>query len=246
MKCKLIDSHCHLDLYKNPLSLAKKIGRIYGYAICMTNLPSKFQAIQYTLKSYKNIRFALGLHPQEIAKHTKHEFELFSKLLDTTSYIGEIGLDFSPNWIHTAEKQIRSLEKILNMLRNKQKLISLHSRNAERYVLDLLIEKKIKAAVFHWYSGSNKILDSILQEGFFISVNPSMIKSKRGRSIISRIPKERILTETDGPFISTNNRPIEPLDIIPVLEFLSLQWNISNDNVKCRIFNNFKNLLMNA
>ncbi|GAP21942.1 TatD family hydrolase [Leptolinea tardivitalis] len=243
MNCVLIDTHCHLDFYKNPERVAQNMEMQGGYVISMTNLPSHYVFSQPHVKPFKKVRLSLGLHPLEIERHTNREFEIFSEMVDTTSYIGEVGLDFSREWKSSSERQIRSLNFVLGLLNQKPKFVSLHSRGAEKEVLDILIDNKIQVAVFHWYSGSITTLDVILQKGFYFSINPSMIKSNQGRKIISYIPRDRILTETDGPFISIYNKPVEPTSVVDVIRFLSQQWEISYDEAMCQIYSNFKILM---
>ena len=90
----IIDTHCHFDMMPNPeayISAKEKVGDI---VIGMTNLPSHFKMGFPHVKRYKHIRLALGLHPL-LASENKNELPLFNCLLDQTSYMGEIGLDFS-------------------------------------------------------------------------------------------------------------------------------------------------------
>jgi TatD DNase family protein len=87
----IIDTHCHLDFYKDPLEFAKRYERLGYVIIGVTNLPSYFEQGSKFLKSFKRVRLALGLHPLEAKKHTKIELEKFSILSSKTSYIGEVG-----------------------------------------------------------------------------------------------------------------------------------------------------------
>lgn len=198
----IIDTHCHFDMMPNPegyISAKEKAGDI---VIGMTNLPSHFKMGQSHLIGYKHIRLALGLHPL-LAADNKREVALFKQLIEQTSYIGEIGLDFSTKGIATKNEQISVLREVLATLKGGKKIISVHSRKAEIELLDMLCEYEIKNVIFHWYSGPVELIPTILERGFFFSVNESMCRSKNGQSIIEKIPRERILTETDAPY---NNR----------------------------------------
>ena len=101
----IIDTHCHFDMMPHPeayISAKEKAGDI---VIGMTNLPSHFRMGQPHLRSFKHVRLALGLHPL-LASENKNELPLFNCLLDQTSYIGEIGLDFSKEGITTKNDQV--------------------------------------------------------------------------------------------------------------------------------------------
>ncbi len=76
-----------------------------------------------------------------------------------------------------------------------------------------------------------------------MSVNPAMIKSESGRKIISKIPGNLILTETDGPFVNENNSPIRPGQVHTVITFLAKEWNVNESEVKQSVFSNFNRLL---
>ncbi len=223
----IIDTHCHFDIMRTPeayITAKENAGEI---VIGMTNLPSYFSMGQPHLKGFKYIRLALGFHPL-LAAENKRELSSFRQLIDQTSYVGEIGLDFSKEGILTKDEQIYAIREILAVLRDKKKIISVHSRKAEKDLLDLLCEYDIKNVIFHWYSGPVDLVPMILKQGFYFSINEAMSRSKNGRSIIESIPKDRLLTETDAPY---NDRT----DIREVLS----QLNMSEQDV----YNNFKRLL---
>ena len=195
----IIDTHCHFDMMPNPkayISAKEKAGDI---VIGMTNLPSHFKMGFPHVKRYKHIRLALGLHPL-LASENKNELPLFNCLLDQTSYIGEIGLDFSKEGLSTMEDQIYVLRKLLEKLEGRKKIISVHSRKAEKELFDLLCEYNINNVIFHWYSGPIDLIPSIISKGYYFSINEAMTISKNGRAIIKEIPRNRILTESDAPF----------------------------------------------
>ena len=223
----IIDTHCHFDMMPNPeayISAKEKAGDI---VIGMTNLPSHFKMGFPHVKRYKHIRLALGLHPL-LASENKNELPLFDSLLDQTSYIGEIGLDFSKEGLSTKEDQISTLRKLLEKLEGRKKIISVHSRKAEKELFDLLCEYNINNVIFHWYSGPIDLIPSIISKGYYFSINEAMTISKNGRTIIKEIPRSRILTESDAPF---NNK----VDI----KEAQINMQITENEVK----NNFMELL---
>lgn len=234
----LIDTHCHIDLYENPHVIAKECEQLGIITIGMTQLPSHFKMGLKHIFSYKKVHLALGMHPLFAQSH-EGEFDNFIYFLDKTPYIGEVGLDFSKEGINTKQLQINSFKKILNAIKNRRKILSLHSRRAEKDVLQFLIEYEIEYAIFHWYTGSINLIEEIIENGYYFSINPAMIYSASGKKIIQAIPKHRILTESDGPFVLIKNKPIRPKDIIVVHEYLSNLWNMSIQKVNEQIENNF-------
>ena len=231
----MIDVHCHFDMAKNPEKYISSNEKSQMITIGMTNLPSHFQMGINYVKRYKYIRIALGLHPLRAKEHEKEYFK-FRQYVNETSYIGEVGLDFSREGFSTKEIQVKSFEFVLDCIKNKNKILSLHSRRAEKETLEMLIEKGIENAIFHWYSGPLSTLKSIVNSGFFFSINSVMIQSDNGKKIISEIPKELVLTETDFPFIINSN-------ISDVHIFLSKLWNVTEAESEKIIADNFNRLL---
>lgn len=223
----IIDTHCHFDMMSRPEAFISEKERNGDIVIGMTNLPSHFKIGQPHLNSFRHVRLALGLHPLLAAKN-RNEVSMFHKFVDHTSYIGEIGLDFSREGVDTKDEQIKVLREILVTLKGKRKIISVHSRKAEKELLELLCEYDIENVIFHWYSGPVDLIPSIVSKGYYFSVNEAMCTSKNGLLIIKNIPKERILTESDAPY---NER----CNIRNVLESLSLSEQ--------DICSNFMNLL---
>jgi TatD DNase family protein len=240
---QIIDTHCHVDMYKNPHSICEESEKLGIITIGMTLLPSHFELGYKHILKYKKVHLALGLHPLKSEFHAD-EFDNFVYFLDHTSYIGEIGLDFSNEGVGTKDLQIDSFKKILFVLKDKRKIISLHSRRAEKDVLRLLVEYKIQNAIFHWYTGPGYLIKEIVENGYYFSINPAMIRSANGKKIISQIPRHRILTESDGPYVLLKNEPINPKDIILVQEYLSFLWGVPLEKVSEQIENNFA-LLVN-
>ncbi|PPZ90492.1 TatD family deoxyribonuclease [Cloacibacterium normanense] len=240
----MIDTHCHIDLYQNPKSILELCESKRINVLSMTNLPSHFKMGLPFFQNAKYCRMALGMHPLYAEFHEK-EFITFEKYLNFTSYIGEVGLDFSKEGVFTKEIQIASFNRILMLVSDKKKILSIHSRRAEKEVFELLQHYKIQNAIFHWYSGGLNLIKNISDAGYYFSVNPAMIKSISGQKIISKIPKGNILTETDGPFIYKDNLPLIPGEIEEVLDYFSKIWNINVDEVQNIINVNFKRLVNN-
>lgn len=200
----IIDTHCHYDMMEYPEGYINKVEYTGNIVIGMTNLPSHFDMGYEHVCKYKNVRLALGFHPQ-LADNYKDELFLFEKYLGRTSYIGEIGLDFSSEYVSTKDIQISCLKNILEKLQGKNKIISVHSRRAERELFSLLLDYNIKNVIFHWYSGPLSLIPDIINEGYYFSINEAMTLSASGQKIINEIPLNRILTESDAPYNRKNN-----------------------------------------
>jgi TatD DNase family protein len=239
----MLDTHCHLDLYPDPSQTALNAEDAGVFVVCVTNLPSAFLAAQPHVSRFKTVRLALGLHPLNSELHTKEELSQFSRLVSQTSFIGEVGLDFSREGKETKARQLISFRFALRALQKQPKFVSIHSRQAETAVLEVLREEYPRPIVFHWYSGTLKHLDDAIEDGHFFSINPAMIRTERGKKIIARIPHDRILTESDGPFINIASRTIEPRDVLTVEEALGEIWETDALAARSIVRKNFQTLL---
>lgn len=238
----MIDVHCHIDQFKKPFEIAQRAEREGIITIGVTSLPEHFELGYSHLTSFKRVRLALGYHPM-LARNQEFNESLFKTLSKKTSYIGEIGLDFSEKDASKREAQVDILQRIFKIIRDRPRFISLHSKRAEKKLYELLIENNIKKAVFHWYSGPLNLIDKIIEEQHYFSINPSMINSQNGQKIIKRIPQYRILTETDGPYVKINGKPAEPGSVRHVLSYLQKLWQRSDDDVANQIQSNFRSLI---
>ena len=120
----MIDTHCHFDMMPQPETYIRQRELAGDIVIGMTNLPSHFQVGQPHLRGYKHIRLALGMHPL-LATESKIEVPLFKRLVDQTSYIGEIGLDFSKKAYATKDGQVAVLREVLSAIRGKNHILYL-------------------------------------------------------------------------------------------------------------------------
>lgn len=238
----MLDSHCHLDRYPDPLAVAREAERRGTFIIAVTNLPSHFSAGVPHTRSLKKVRLALGLHPLAAADHD-NELSRFTELLPQTSFVGEVGLDFSHQGMSTQEQQIRSFRVVAEHVSRTPKIVSLHSRGAEPTVLAILQEYRIRTAIFHWYSGTLSTLRLAAAAGHYFSVNPAMIVSTKGQEIIRRIPRDQLLTETDGPHVLMDKVPARPWDVAAVEEHLATVWQTTVADVQQQVWRNFQRLV---
>lgn len=238
----MLDTHCHLDRYAEPQSVAARASRDGVFVIAVTNLPSHFEIGTPHVARLSRVRLALGLHPLAADQHAE-ERENFERLFNTTSFIGEVGLDFSREGKGTADIQTESFRFVARLLSAHPKFVTLHSRGAETETLSVLQEFRVRAAVFHWYSGPVNVIDDVLAAGHYFSVNTAMTQSAKGRKIISRFPRERVLTETDGPYVKVRGMPAQPVAVKVVEQFLASTWHVQSSQASQIVWNNFRHLL---
>lgn len=239
----MIDFHCHLDLYSKPFEIAQGCAERGIYVLSVTTTPSAWQRTNDL--AINRIRTALGLHPQ-LAHQRKYELEIFDELLQNIRYVGEIGLDGAPEFSPYWNDQCLVFNHILDSCaRAGGRIMSIHSRRASESVLNYLeVHMDAGIPILHWFTGSFRDLNRAIEFGCWFSVGPAMLNSKRGKEIAIRIPTERILTESDGPFAHINGRPIMPWEVDKAVVLLADLWGSTQQEAQITLHENFSRLLV--
>lgn len=240
----MMDLHCHVDLYPDNDKILSDIDNSGYYVLSVTTVPSAFIGTKALTNKLNNCRTALGLHPQ-LAHQRYNELSLFDSLCDKTRYIGEIGLDGSKGYTEHMEIQQVVFEHILNKCCEfNDKILTIHSLNAVDKVLDLLsVYTEAGKPILHWFLATKKQVDRAVGLGCYFSVGPAMINSTRAKKVISWLPKDRVLLETDGPFAKTEGRSAFPSDVVLVILFLSEIWGKPISQVRNDLKSTLKTLL---
>jgi len=208
----LIDTHAHLDFpdfakdRKEVLERARQAGIEY-----ILNISSDFASNLKSLElasAYPEVYATLGIHPhhaKDIDKETLSKIKELAKNNKKVVGVGEIGLDFYKN-LSPRENQIRILREFLELAKELSLPVIIHCRNAQKEALDIL-KKEARASflggVFHCFSGDQNFLKEILDLGFYVSftANITYANAQNLRELVKETPIERILLETDCPFL---------------------------------------------
>lgn len=245
----LHDTHCHVDLFPSPAEVMRQAEVARVYTIAVTTLPSCFAPTERLVAGSKFVRAALGFHPELVAERA-HEIPLFLEALPRTRYIGEVGLDYTTSDKGARSQQRRALSTIVAACEAAgDKIVTVHSRRAAEDVVDTFGASFRGNYILHWYSGGNRTLHRALANGAYISANLAMLRSERGRAIIAEVPPERVLIESDGPFVTTSadgsgaKTPAGPTHARDVAHLLSNLWGV-NPGVGVNVLHgNFRRLL---
>lgn len=242
---KLVDFHCHLDLYPDFEALVQESERLKIFTLAVTTTPKAWARNNALASKTRHVRAALGLHPQLVADHWR-DIDLWEKSLANTRYVGEVGLDAGPRYYSSMDRQVEIFRRILKCCaRAGDKILSIHSVRSATKVMDL-IEEEVPTGrakfVFHWFSGSIAEARRAVSTGAYFSVNAHMLQSDRGRALVSSLPIDRILTETDGPFTAAGEAPARPRDVGQALALLDATMGISADEWAKIVLQNLKRL----
>jgi TatD DNase family protein len=239
----VIDLHCHLDLYPDPRRVAEECRHRQIYVLSVTTTPSAWKGTAALAEGAPRIRTALGLHPQ-LAHERKGELALFARLLPETRYVGEVGLDGGPEYKRYWGDQVKVFERILAACGEcGGRVLSVHSRRAAGPVLDHL-ERVPNAGtpIMHWFSGSPRELARAADLGCWFSVGPAMLAGEKGRALVGSMPRDRVLTETDGPFARVEGQSAYPWDASIAVAGLAGLWDVSEHEAERTLRENLRRL----
>lgn len=242
----LVDFHCHLDLYPDHQAIVRESEEAGVFTLAVTTTPRAWSRNQELAQATRHVRAALGLHPQLVAERAS-ELPLWEAHLTETRYVGEVGLDAGPRFYKSFDLQKQVFEHVLRCCANAgNKVITVHSIRAAKAVLDHIeayLPPSQGRVVLHWFTGSKADAKRAVEMGCYFSINASMLDDERHAAMVAVIPLDRLLTETDGPFTKTAERPSKPADVAIVVEELSRLHAMSTPAFAAMVRRNLNRLL---
>ena len=158
------DWHAHLDLTSAPMTYVSKLRDSVCSCLCVTTSPAAWRIASEKFAAYEKINVALGLHP-ELVKSKSGELSLFEQYSRRTRFIGEIGLDGKAKDWETQIKVFSVITDILSVQKNK--VISIHSKAADTYVVDFVERlSRQNFVIMHWFSGSISNMKKLLNMNY--------------------------------------------------------------------------------
>jgi TatD DNase family protein len=215
----IIDSHAHLDLledYKAALERARQAKVIHVVTIGV-DLETSAKAAEFA-KQEKNVSFCPGIHPHDAAEAPPDYQKQLLDLAQSNGAVGwgECGLDYYYNK-SPKQEQRRIFSEQIEAAKNAGLPLVIHDRDAHEEVLELLAEQDAGqvGGVIHCFSGDEKIARKALDLGFHLGVTGTITfpKSEDLRKAVAITPLERLLVETDCPFLAPvpkRGKPNEP------------------------------------
>ncbi|MBI28834.1 MAG: hypothetical protein CMI95_02940 [Pelagibacteraceae bacterium] len=258
MKIKLIDSHAHLD--KDSSSeyffniIKNSIDNNISSILAINTKISEFDKLYNLVKDYKSIWCSIGEHPCNINKNNIPSKKLIlSKINDKVIGIGETGIDlyYTKNEINS---QFEAFNNHIEASAETGLPLIIHLRNSEQELMNLLQNKnkqKKLNVVMHCFTGSYELLKKCLDNDFYISISGIITfkKSYELQDIVKKIPLNRLLLETDSPFLAPvpkRGKKNEPSYLIYTAEYLSSLLNIDFIELSSKTNDNFYNLFTKA
>lgn len=174
---------------------------------------------------YPGFKLAMAIHPQDLEDdHDAERLTRFEKLLRETKpdMIGETGLDYYSH-PHTRDHQLLFFQRQLELAREMNLPVDIHSRKAANDTLEILKKNPVRG-IIHSYSGSIEMARLFMKEGFYLSFGASVLfkNAKKPQEVVRQIPLDRLLIETDAPYQSPiKDKRHEPADVVAIYEAIA-------------------------
>ena len=252
----IIDSHCHLNYEPLSHSLEEIINRAnkkgVKYLLTISTEDKSYKKILNIIENYKCVYGTYGIHPHEAKSHQNLKSnDIIIKVNKSKKIIGigETGLDFYYNHSEKDE-QIKCFLEHINASQTTKLPIIIHTRSAEEETLRILREtKKLNdfKILIHCFTGSKQFAFNLLDLGAYISAS-GVVTFKKSFDLaetFKQIPENRILVETDSPYLAQvplRGKSNEPSYITHTVKFLSELKNIPYDNFAKKTTENFYDL----
>ncbi len=243
---KFIDFHCHLDLYPDLAAAVRECDGAGIFTLAVTTTPLAWPRNNQLALNSKHVHAALGLHPQLVSERAE-EIAIWDQYLPDARFIGEIGLDAGPRYYKHFELQKKVFAHILRAsARAGGRILSIHSVRTVRIVLDMLetyFPGDRGKAVFHWFGGTVVEARRAAAMGCYFSINREMLRNEKHRAMVCSLPLDRLLTETDGPFVQIEGRPVRPSDVASTVSELAKALGLDSDQLQEKLSHNLEVLL---
>ncbi|MFB9885133.1 TatD family hydrolase [Balneatrix alpica] len=252
---QLVDSHCHLDR----LDLSQRPGGVDEVlAAARARQVKRFLCVGVDLESFAQVRHLAEQHEDVYASvgvHPLHPAQLDEQLLRQYAdhhkvvALGEMGLDYY--YAKTADEQAAQRQLFAAQLRVAAELakpVIVHTRDARADTLALLAEAQLPAAgVLHCFTESWEMAEAALALGFYISFSGiiSFRNADALRAVVEKVPLDRLLIETDAPYLTPaphRGRPNEPQYVYEVAEWVAKLQCCSIEQVAMQTSANFNRL----
>jgi len=248
-----VDTHCHLDMLKEDPSGALDKGREQGLCHSLT-IGTNHETNQEVLKfcqQFGDVSGALGIHPH-YAKDAKPEhFEFMETHLKTNPKllaVGECGLDFFYSLSEVEPQKEVFLEQLRMSIALDMPLV-IHSRSAEKETLECLSKVDVSKlrGVFHSFTASLEMAEAVLEMGFSLSFNGicTFPKSDEVRQVLAQVPLDKLLLETDSPYLSPvpfRGKPNLPGNVSVVGAFVADFLEVETGELAERCYQNSQKL----
>ncbi|OGI12632.1 hypothetical protein A3K64_03440 [Candidatus Micrarchaeota archaeon RBG_16_36_9] len=206
----MIDVHCHLEShdYDNDRDeVIEKCKKELKAVITSCVHPRDFDLTLGMVEKHKNFVFATcGIHPEYIKEVSEKEIdetiEKIKQNKDNLVAVGETGLDFF--WVKELDWQQKQKELFIQLIELSKELdkpLIIHSRDSYEETIKILEQEDVKEVDMHMF-GDHHLTKRVIENGWFISINTIILRSKGHKKIAKDCPLDKLMLETDAPWLS--------------------------------------------
>ena len=239
----LIDAHSHLDMYEDALKAAlEEITRHSIFTISNSLGLSSYERNLEIAEACDLVLPTFGVHPQNAPEYADRLKDL-SNAIEQSPMLGEVGLDYYiVKDVSQYPAQRKVLECFLSEAEEQEKIVNVHTKGAERDILDLLGRHRIRRAILHRYSGPLDVFYELVALGAYFTIGVDVLYSEHVQTIARKVPSEQLLTETDGPG-GQKDTPRMPLLVKDVIQTLADLRKTAADVITQMVQTNFVRLI---
>ena len=225
----MIDTHAHLDMIKNEEDVKESVENLDYIITIGCDKEEIYKAVELS-KKYDNVYASIGFHPYDVKDIKEEDIETLKKLAienEKVVAIGECGLDYYRD-ITPKDIQHKFFEKQIKLAKELNLPLIVHSRSANDDTVKILEKYAPYSAsgIIHCFGGDVPMMEACVDMGFYISFagNVTYPKADNLRKVLKKVPLDRLLLETDSPFLSPQKKrgkPNKPSNIFYTLEFVA-------------------------
>ncbi len=246
----MIDTHAHLDMLKTEEDLVESV-KALDYIITIGCDKEEIPKAIDIANKFDNVYASIGYHPYDVNDIQLSDLEHLKELHnrnDKVIAIGETGLDYYRDYT-PVDRQKEFFKEQIKIAKELNVPLIVHSREANEDTMDILEEFAPFPAsgIIHCFGGDRKMMERAVDLGFYISFagNVTYPKADNLREVLKHVPLDRLLLETDSPFLSPQKKrgkPNKPSNIFYTLEFVADYLGLDKDFVERKTDENAINL----
>lgn len=258
----VVDAHIHLDQYEKELRnehlvRAKAMGLKHLVAVSM-NLSSSQVTCELAAEYGQLIMPAYGFHPEQLLPKTEDLHRLIEWIRERASRnerfaIGEVGLPYYRRREYEERGEpfklqpyVDLLEQFIILAKELDCPIVLHAVYEDASIACSLLQKhQMERAHFHWFKGDEATIQTMIRQGYYISITPDVYYEPEIQTLVKQYPLELMMVETDGPWPYEGpfqGRPTESAMVVQVVEKIASILGKSSEVVADQLFHNSKKL----
>jgi TatD DNase family protein len=255
----LVDSHCHLDFPELVSDATRVVARAraagVGHMLTISTKLTTFEKVRAIAESFDDISCSVGIHPHEAGAEPATDV---AKLLELAAHpkvvaFGETGLDFF--YDHgPRDAQDRSFRVHIDAAREAQLPVIVHTRDADADTAAILTEQQAKGAfpgVIHCFSSGLELAEKTLELGMYLSFSGIVTfkKAEALREVVRKTPLDRILVETDSPYLAPiphRGKTNEPAYVVHTANLVAELKGVSREELAAATTANFFRLFSKA